>query len=54
MKFAPKNTMEPQNPREMLSGLPIKEEISGMIKREMFQFMKSAKTKKSRDRLVGV
>jgi len=53
MKFAPKNIMDPQNPKEMLAGIPIKEEISGMIRREMTMFMKAAKTK-HRDRLVGV
>ena len=53
MKFAPKNILDPQNPREMLSGLPIKEEIGPMIQMEMRKFMKIAKTK-VRDRLVGV
>ena len=53
MKFAPKNTMDPQNPRELLSGLPLKEEIGPMIQREMMSFMKQAKTK-VRNRLVGI
>lgn len=53
MKFAPKNTMDPQSPREMLSGIPIKEEIGPMIQREMRMYMKAARTK-VRDRLVGI
>jgi hypothetical protein len=53
MKYAPKSTLDPQNPREMLSGIPIKEEIGPMIQKEMLQFMRIAKTKK-RDRLIGV
>jgi hypothetical protein len=52
MRFAPKNVMEPQNPREMLS-LPIKEEIGPLIRREMNFFMKQAKTR-VRDRLQGI
>jgi len=52
MRFAPKNTMDPQNPREVLE-MPIREEIGPMIQREMRMFMKAAKTK-VRDRLVGI
>lgn len=52
MRFAPKNTLQ-ESPREML-GMPVKEEISGMIQREMMMFMKSAKTKRGRDRLWGI
>src|SRR5579863_9990848 len=52
MKFAPKNTMDPQNPKQVLE-MPIKEEIGPMIQREMKMFMKAAKTK-VRDRLVGI
>jgi hypothetical protein len=52
MKFAPKNTMVPQNPREVLE-MPIREEIGPMIQREMRSFMKIAKTR-VRDRLVGI
>jgi hypothetical protein len=39
MKFAPRNTMDPENPRAMLDGLPIKEEISGFLRQEMYQTM---------------
>jgi hypothetical protein len=42
MKFAPKNIMDPENPRELLSGLPIKEEISGFLKNEMYRTMRQA------------
>jgi hypothetical protein len=52
MRFAPKNVMEPQNPREVLE-MPIREEIGPMIRREMNSFMKQAKTR-VRDRLVGI
>jgi hypothetical protein len=52
MKYAPKNTMDPQNPKQVLE-MPIKEEIGPMIQREMKMFMKAAKTK-VRDRLVGI
>lgn len=53
MRFATKNIMT-ENPREQLAGIPIKEEISGMIQREMMQFMRVAKTKGRRDRLIGI
>jgi hypothetical protein len=53
MKFAPKNILDPQNPRQMLEGVPIRDEIAPMIRREMNLFMKTAKTK-VRDRLIGI
>ena len=53
MKFAPKTILDPKDPKELIEGLPIKEEISGMIRREMQQFMTIAKTK-VRNRLIGI
>lgn len=39
MKFAPKNIMDPENPRQLLEGIPIKEEMSGFLRKEMMQSM---------------
>jgi hypothetical protein len=42
MKFAPRNTMDPENPRQMLEGLPIKEEMTGFLRKEMWSEMARA------------
>lgn len=52
MKFAPKNTMDPENPRALLEGLPIKEEISGFLRQEMFQTMRRSGLSRDQQRFM--
>ena len=66
MKFAPKNIMDPENPRQLLEGLPIKEEMSGFLKSEMMAEMRRAGLRRDQagwmrgtgkrkiDRLIGI